>query len=64
MAEDGSAYIPATLAEPMTLQFAIEEPRIRVGLLKPQSFVQFRSEEADYDIYDGETKLGVLPWIG
>ncbi len=61
VAEDGSAHIPATLAEPMTLQFAIEEPRIRVGLLKPQSFVQFRSEEADYDIYDGETKLGVLP---
>ena len=37
------------------------EPRIRVGLWQPPSYAQFRSEEADYDVYDGTLKMGVLP---
>lgn len=36
------------------------EPRIRVGLWQPTSYAQFRSEEADYDLYDGTIKIGVL----
>lgn len=36
------------------------EPRIRVGLWQPPSYAQFRSEEADYDVYDGVVKMGVL----
>lgn len=36
------------------------EPRIRVGLWQPSSYVQFRSEEADYNVYDGVNLMGVL----
>ncbi len=36
------------------------EPRIRVGLWKTNTFVQFRSEEDDYDVFDGEVWVGVL----
>lgn len=51
------------LALPVSAQSIgqVPEPHIRVGLWKPTNFVQFRSEEADYDIYDGETKVGTLP---
>lgn len=38
-----------------------DEPRIRVGLWKPTDFVQFRSEDADYDVFDGENRIGTLP---
>lgn len=38
-----------------------EEPRIRVGIWKPEDFVQFRSDEAAYDVYDGDTHVGVVP---
>lgn len=36
------------------------EPRIRVGLKAPTYFVQFRSYEDDYNIYDGSVKKGIL----
>lgn len=38
-----------------------EEPKIRVGVWKPQSVVQFVSFEDDYKIFDGEKEAGVLP---
>jgi hypothetical protein len=38
-----------------------EEPRIRAGIWKPDDFVQFKSHEDDYNIYDGTTLMGVLP---
>lgn len=37
-----------------------EEPHIRVGIWKPADFVQFRSDEDDYNIFDGNTLIGVL----
>lgn len=37
------------------------EPRIRVGIWKPEDAVQFRSYEDDYDIYDGTIKMATLP---
>lgn len=39
------------------------EPRIRVGLWQPTNYVQFRSEEADYNVYDGVNLMGVLPMM-
>ncbi len=36
------------------------EPRIRVGLKASNYFIQFRSYEDDYNIYDGSVKKGVL----
>lgn len=38
-----------------------EEPRIRVGIWKPTSVVQFVSYDDDYNIYDGLSLVGVLP---
>jgi peptidoglycan hydrolase-like amidase len=37
-----------------------KEPRIRVGLWQPPSYVQFRSYEDDYDVYAGTVKKGTL----
>lgn len=36
------------------------EPTIRVRLWKPDSYIQFRSLEDDYRIFDGETEKGML----
>jgi len=36
------------------------EPRIRVGLKAPTYFVQFRSYQDDYSVFDGNIKKGVL----
>jgi len=36
------------------------EPRIRVGLWQPPSYVQFRSVETAYDVYAGIEKKGTL----
>jgi len=36
------------------------EPRIRVGIKAPESFIQFRSYEDDYNVFDGDKKMGVL----
>lgn len=36
------------------------EPRIRVGLKAPTYFIQFRSYEDDYNIFDGSVKKGTL----
>lgn len=38
----------------------VQEPRIRVGLWKPEEAVQFISYEEDYDVYDGTKKIGTL----
>jgi len=38
-----------------------EEPRIRAGIWKPDDFVQFKSHEDDYNVFDGTTLMGVLP---
>lgn len=38
-----------------------EEPRIRAGIWKPNDFVQFKSHEDDYRVYDGTTFMGILP---
>ncbi len=37
------------------------EPRIRVGMMLPMEFVQFRSEEEDYRVIVGGEELGILP---
>ena len=37
------------------------DPRIRVGLWKPEDFVQFKSTEDAYDVYTGTIKVGTLP---
>lgn len=37
-----------------------EEPKIRVGVWKPQTQVQFVSFEDDYKIFDGDKEVGVL----
>jgi hypothetical protein len=37
------------------------EPTIRVGLWRPESFVQFRSYDDDYSVYQGDRLVGVLP---
>ena len=37
-----------------------EEPKIRVGVWKPQGPAQFVSFEDDYKIFDGDTEAGVL----
>lgn len=37
-----------------------EEPRIRVGLYKPEGIVQFVSYEDDYQVFDGENPMGIL----
>lgn len=57
-AEPFAASAPITSPAPFRV---MEEPRIRVGLWKPTDFVQFRSEETDYDVYDGENSIGTLP---
>src|SRR3990167_11433292 len=36
------------------------EPRIRVGLWQPPSYVQFRSAESAYDVYAGTVKKGTI----
>ncbi|MDP2693028.1 MAG: NBR1-Ig-like domain-containing protein [bacterium] len=36
------------------------EPRIRVGLWQPPSYVQFRSPDNAYDVYSGTLKKGTL----
>lgn len=36
------------------------EPRIRVGLWQPETYVQFRSYEDEYDVYTGTEKQGTL----
>ncbi|MEK7084462.1 MAG: SpoIID/LytB domain-containing protein [Patescibacteria group bacterium] len=38
-----------------------EEPRIRVGLWKPESVVQFISYEDDYAVFQGAEQKGILP---
>ena len=38
-----------------------EEPRIRVGLWKPEKTVQFVSYEDTYVVYNGEKAMGFLP---
>lgn len=38
-----------------------EEPRIRVGIWKPTSVVQFVSFDDDYNVFDGLSLVGVLP---
>ncbi len=38
----------------------IEEPNIRVGIWKPQSWVQFKSSDDDYFVYDGADLVGTL----
>ncbi len=36
------------------------EPRLRVGIQAPENFIQFRSYEDDYNVFDGDKKMGVL----
>ncbi len=50
----------AVLTDPVTFKLD-SEPRIRVGLWQPPSYVQFRSYEAAYDVYTGTQKMGTLP---
>ncbi len=38
-----------------------EEPRIRVGLWQSPEFVQFRSEDDEYNVFSGQVQVGVLP---
>jgi len=74
--EDVYAEIPVTVTsnapshykEPFGASDAVEpvsykldsEPRIRVGLWQPESYVQFRSPENAYDVYIGTIKKGIL----
>jgi hypothetical protein len=38
------------------------EPRIKVGIWKdPETYVQFRSEEDDYAVFQGTVRVGTLP---
>jgi hypothetical protein len=43
--------------DPETYRFTTEQ-RIRVGLYRPETFVQFRSADSAYDVYTGTTKVG------
>lgn len=51
--------ISGSLFIPQTPRFAAE-PNIRVRLWKPDSYIQFRSVEDDYRIFDGEVEKGML----
>lgn len=44
---------------PQTPRF-VTEPNIRVRLWKPDSYIQFRSLEDEYRIFDGEIEKGIL----
>lgn len=48
-------------AVPPVVYHLDSEPRIRVGLWQPTSYVQFRSEEANYNVFAGTELIGVLP---
>lgn len=64
-----TADAPANYATPQIKKEVVEvftprlafEPRIRVGIWKPESFVQFRSDEDDYDVYEGTKKIFTMP---
>ncbi|HYE60314.1 MAG TPA: SpoIID/LytB domain-containing protein [Candidatus Kapabacteria bacterium] len=58
-----SALLPPSVSPLVTPEIPrlSAEPRIRVGIWKPDTFVQFRSEEDTYIVYDGETPKGILP---
>lgn len=48
--------------EPVRAVMLPEEPRIRVGIWRdPGAFVQFRSNDDDYTVFDGTTEVGILP---
>lgn len=53
----GSA-VPSLPADVPRMQ---EEPRIRVGVWKPTGAVQFRSNDDEYTVFDGENAVAVLP---
>ncbi len=63
--DNSPSYVPVDEGVPSSTipenEELAPEPRIRVGFWKPDGFVQFRSDEADYDIYDGKTLVGTLP---
>lgn len=52
-APSAESQVPVTFRLP-------SEPRIRVGLYKPESFVQFRSAEDDYEVFSGIIKIATL----
>lgn len=53
--------VPGTAATSSLPRYRLaSEPRLRVGLWRPEDAVQFYSVEDDYDVYNGLIKIGTL----
>ncbi|MCF6277071.1 MAG: hypothetical protein L3J07_04535 [Candidatus Magasanikbacteria bacterium] len=57
-----SHYVePVLSGEPIEIYRLSQEPRIRVGLWRDANFVEFVSDEDNYNVFEGTVLIGILP---